>query len=630
MNRCLFLFCWLISPVGILAQSPEIIILSDTTLRPPVWNRPEVQYFLDSAGTIDFRAVRRPYIARRFRASTDSIARQTFTFPAHWIRFRVRNEAKTPMAWVVGNIFPLVRFYEFYLVDEQTGRVVRRVIGQWVPGNNRAIDTHNLAFPLNVLPGHIYTVYLHAMGKEAKKLVPFVAEQQRYYNGYQRESWGWGIYLGIFAGMILFQSVFLITTRQKNFTFYILYLLSFLLAEIQRGNGFIGNRYLWADATWFKQYGLVVAGTLSIIFGALFYADGLRLKQHAIWLYRLMLVDIAYVTLSTVYVLIYAGNQNMVMHSMKNILVSDLLVLVYCVVVYRKGYHPARFYLLATLSFLTGIVITGLWAVGYFPYRWWTVNALNIATLVEMLFFTGALADEYLLTRKTREQAQQQLIDNLQTQNREISAALLRGQTVERQRVAVDLHDNLGTTLSVLQWTLAGLDKRALTPTERDVYQTLRQMLDRAYTDVRLLAHNLLPAHLAEQGLGVALQQLVKRFNAQTNVYFSLTLPAELPRLDPQTEFELYSICLELANNTLKHAQATQSDIHVELIDNQLKFRISDNGIGLSAGRTEGRGLQNVRARVEAVGAEWQVETASGAGVQHQITVPLTIPAHAA
>lgn len=217
----------------------------------------------------------------------------------------------------------------------------------------------------------------------------------------------------------------------------------------------------------------------------------------------------------------------------------------------------------------------------------------------------------------------------LRKKNKEIAAATLKGQTLERQRVAADLHDNLGTTLSSLQWTLSALNKRNLTTEERNVYQTLTQRLDQAYNDVRLLAHNLMPIQLAKTGLAGALQTFMEQINRNNAVRFALTLPPDLPRFEARTEFEVYSICLELCTNILKHAQASEARITLILNDNQLNLTVTDNGVGLTDEMSEGRGLQNIRARAEGLGGTWEVGSEPGRGVTHQITVPVRMLARA-
>ena len=217
----------------------------------------------------------------------------------------------------------------------------------------------------------------------------------------------------------------------------------------------------------------------------------------------------------------------------------------------------------------------------------------------------------------------------LRQKNRAISAAHLQGQTLERHRVAADLHDNLGTTLTSLQWTLSALDKRNLTPAEHGLYQTLTQRIDQAYNDVRLLAHNLMPIQLAQTGLGGALQTFVEQINHNNSVHFVLMLPPDLPRFEARTEFEVYSICLELCTNILKHAHATEARIMLTISHNQLHLTVSDNGMGLTNETGEGRGLQNIRARAGGLGGTWQATSEPGQGVTHQITVPVRTLARA-
>ena len=211
----------------------------------------------------------------------------------------------------------------------------------------------------------------------------------------------------------------------------------------------------------------------------------------------------------------------------------------------------------------------------------------------------------------------------IRAKNRAITAAHLQGQTIERQRVAADLHDNLGTTLSALHWNLEAMDNSKLSPTEQAVYATIRQQVDQAYQDVRLLSHNLLPNELAKQGLAIALQNLVEKMNRNTAVHFRLSGANILPRLDQQTEFELYSICLELLNNTLKHANATESHIDLAQVNNTLHLTVGDNGAGLNGHQSDGRGLQNIAARVASLGGTWDVDSGPGGGVLNRISVPV-------
>jgi signal transduction histidine kinase len=210
----------------------------------------------------------------------------------------------------------------------------------------------------------------------------------------------------------------------------------------------------------------------------------------------------------------------------------------------------------------------------------------------------------------------------IRQKNRAIVSAQLKGQTLERHRVAADLHDNLGSTLSSLNFSLSAIDTSKLSQPEQLVYSTVAQQLSQAYTDLRLLAHNLLPRDFDKLGLLAAIRLLAERVNQQKSVQVSLDLPNDAVRFDLRIEFELYSICSELVNNILKHASATRAMIAIHLVDDGLQLLVGDNGTGLGGQGKDGRGLKNIAARVDALGGTWEIHSAPGNGVQHEIMVP--------
>jgi signal transduction histidine kinase len=205
--------------------------------------------------------------------------------------------------------------------------------------------------------------------------------------------------------------------------------------------------------------------------------------------------------------------------------------------------------------------------------------------------------------------------------NKEISTAVLQGQTTERKRIAADLHDNLGSTMSALRWTLEAINPKQLGEKEQEVYQQLQSSIAQAYDQVRLLSHNFLPEELEKQGLWVALGQLIRKLNRNTPVKFSLQLPENQVRLDEKTEFELYSICLELINNILKHAKATEASIECRIQSGECRMVISDNGKGISENNSSGKGLRNIAERVKSLGGTWKVKSDEGNGVVNEIVV---------
>ncbi len=254
----------------------------------------------------------------------------------------------------------------------------------------------------------------------------------------------------------------------------------------------------------------------------------------------------------------------------------------------------------------------------------------NIGVLSLPIAISLYLAREFAFTSKDLakklvevQQLSQEKQDTLLKQNAELQAALLQGQTIERKRVAADLHDSLGSTMSSLIYTVNAIDTDNLDKDEKNVYRHLKQMLDTAYNEIRLLSHNLLPEEFEKQGLAEALRHFVRKINQTKTIQFDLAIDPQLGRLSPKTEFELYSICLELINNILKHAHATKASITLTSEKNLVKLTIADNGRGFFDNESDGKGMKNVKARVESLNGTWQYNSKQNIGTSSTILIPL-------
>ncbi|MCA0233076.1 MAG: histidine kinase [Bacteroidetes bacterium] len=223
---------------------------------------------------------------------------------------------------------------------------------------------------------------------------------------------------------------------------------------------------------------------------------------------------------------------------------------------------------------------------------------------------------------------------SLKRKNKEISASVLKGQTIERKRVAADLHDSLGSTMSSIIYTLNAIDTNNLDQDEQKVYLSLKQMLDTAYNEIRLLSHNLLPEEFEKQGLAEALRYFIRKINQTKTIQFELSIDPHLGRLSPKIEFELYSICLELINNILKHSKATEAKINLSKVTpplgrsavavGGLNLTISNNGRGFFDNESDGKGIKNVKARIESLNGTWHIQNLPDGGMSSEIVVPIT------
>ncbi len=271
---------------------------------------------------------------------------------------------------------------------------------------------------------------------------------------------------------------------------------------------------------------------------------------------------------------------------------------------------------------------TGAWSERQFMmtitppwWRTWWAYLLYVLTFGYAIWSFIAYRSREL---QRKNQALQEKVNALE----EVKEALLKGQKIERRRVAADLHDNLGGMVSAIRLTIEAMDASTFSKKEHEVYQNVLGMTRQAYNEIRLLSHNLQPDELEKFGLAQALQRLMTNLNSSQPIQFSLHMnPSE--RLAKDLEFNLYSICMELTNNIIKHSQATEASFDFGGQNGQLQLFVTDNGQGFIPNNTsDGMGMRTVQERTEQMGGTLKIHSRPGEGTLFQFSIPLSRPAH--
>lgn len=209
------------------------------------------------------------------------------------------------------------------------------------------------------------------------------------------------------------------------------------------------------------------------------------------------------------------------------------------------------------------------------------------------------------LEKKVLERTNELSIANLELikKNSEIEDAIFNGQKIERKRFALELHDNLGATLTSVKWRLEAINKHNLPPKERKNYESIVESLKNVYSDVRFISHNLLPTELERDGLIEALSKLVSDINNSGKIL--IHIQNEGIELNKKVSFEMYYILMEILSNILKHAEATFVKISFKKIDDKLTVTVKDNGRGFDVDHTSnGVGIQNIKERAKSISAD--------------------------
>lgn len=218
-------------------------------------------------------------------------------------------------------------------------------------------------------------------------------------------------------------------------------------------------------------------------------------------------------------------------------------------------------------------------------------------------------------------------LEEKEAQRSRLLQALLTAQEEERGRIARDLHDQIGQSLTAL---LLGLDRQLerLDPATDGAHGELRRL--RSLTavtlaDVRRIALDLRPSVLDELGLAAALRRFGRELHERYGI--AVTVLVEVPeRLPQQVETVLYRVAQEALTNVVRHARAAEASIVVTVSRGSVQLVVEDDGVGFdptALAPAERIGLIGMRERLELLGGSLRLESAPGGGCSVHGRLPL-------
>lgn len=230
-----------------------------------------------------------------------------------------------------------------------------------------------------------------------------------------------------------------------------------------------------------------------------------------------------------------------------------------------------------------------------------------------------------LLEQKNHEleRAKGQLEFEMQYQHqRQLLKLSIDVQEKERQRIAKDLHDELGAVLSIARMHLVHMEGQHPGEVTLEGLQQARTLTENALGTMRRISHELMPLQLQKYGLIKTLEALTSQVNGTNKIHIELVCPDYEPDWSKATELGLYRVLMEMINNTLKHSTADRVQIVLNQSLEHIVVTYIDNGTGLGENHNKGLGLQNIDARVNALGGTFEIIKGT-IGFHARIIIPL-------
>lgn len=256
-------------------------------------------------------------------------------------------------------------------------------------------------------------------------------------------------------------------------------------------------------------------------------------------------------------------------------------------------------------------------------------NKLLWALLTVMLLIVSGIVVYVINYRKmqnTRLALQkQELQELLSKQEINILSAMMEGQDQERKRIAEDLHDRLGSVLATVKMHFSSFQDSLPLMDTKPQLEKVDFLLDEAVREVRNVSYNLSTGVLQKFGLLEGLNDLCKRITATQMLQVNIAASGSELKLQSTAEIAIYRVMQEVMGNIMKHAAASEVNIHINRTNDLLTILIEDNGVGFDLKKSgTGMGLKNMRSRMHKLGGEITIDTNLGAGT----TIILEIPTY--
>jgi two-component system sensor histidine kinase UhpB len=209
---------------------------------------------------------------------------------------------------------------------------------------------------------------------------------------------------------------------------------------------------------------------------------------------------------------------------------------------------------------------------------------------------------------------------------------VVAAQESERQRIARDLHDETGQSLTAIGMGLRGLSGK-LSARNKEAFgtlHTLESLTADSLKELQRLISDLRPSHLDDLGLCAALRWYAGRIQEHSPISVRVDILGEERALDEAMKIAIFRIIQESLNNIIKHAHASHANIYVQFEEKNVRINVRDNGIGFDLERTRQQrstsrpclGLAGMQERAALLDGSVSVQSRPGYGTEVEALIP--------
>lgn len=581
----------------------------------------------DSTGQIDIVKAIQLQKQKKFKESFSSTTRQDFGYNKsfHWLFFEL--EATHTASLMLEIEYANIDHIELFEVKDNGHISSLGLSGDRFKYIQRPFVNNNYVFPIR-LKAREKTKYFLLIDQRNAILSFFIRLWNRpaFLQTDREEYFVWGGFIGAICIIWVINLVMLLITKDWIYFWYSMY--GHCMTMHLFSDAGLGFQYLWPTFPIINQYDPVYlyiwAAMIAQVTFMQYFIHQNRHNSRIFWWNNAfkMLLTVALIVAIGIHFFDVVGKEDYmykVVSKATSYFVIAIVILT-AISLYERWHEQekmVRYYGYAlVIQFLGYMAVAAInfcqsqgWAL---PFDVETYAIIGITVLFDTIFFSYGLAHRYNLFQLKNKALELNLLQAQQIGQQRVIEAL----EYERRRLAQDLHDDVGATLSTAKGYLSVLNRKGTTP---KLLQA-QLLLDEAAEELRMISHQLMPKHFDKIGLAKAIEETVRKVSTD-KLYVQFMCIGQTQKLTTETETLIFRMVNELVRNIQKHAQATEATVQLAYHDTFLNLIVEDNGTGFNIHQGEGVGLRNLRTKAEYLNAELAIDTS-----EYGTSVILTIP----
>lgn len=392
--------------------------------------------------------------ADSFVAQTQKVPNLQLSESAFWIKMKISNDSDIDRLLLEFD-YPIIEHADLYTIIPGE-EIQAQKLGSNISIPERKYKHANFLYDLEILKGTNRTLFLRVKNNQQIMLPLKIGSNNQIFEDVFRKNTFISIYFGIILVMFVYNAFLFFATNDRSYLSYSVYIIFLGLTHVSI-HGF-SYEHLWPNSPVIAELSVALSPALVGIASIIFLRSFLNTEFYAIRIHKFYNILLFIYLLGMV--LYFLGQPQLSYKLLQTIVILLAATIIYTsIVVIRKGYRPARYFLTAWLVFVLCVVVFILKDFGVLPYNNFTIHSMEIGASIELVLISFALADRINILKKEKEEAQKGELEMLQ-ENKEIiekQNIVLETKVQERTKELEDSNEVLNKTIIDLKLTQSQL-----------------------------------------------------------------------------------------------------------------------------------------------------------------------------